>query len=256
MPGGHSPFGTRAAPVLGPKALSPGSAHFDGSSSLSLASGVPIANGVGWTLAFWAERTGGVTAPNILTQTTNPTNQFANMFWYGFANGLGVYRPVFYAPDGSNCSSGDTGFGALNQWRCHVITYLAGPGRGTKSWINNIGSVFAGGLTEDINNDPASCPLLVGNGVGDGFGDGAGGLIGNIDSLGIWQTTFTDAMAAEFWNGGAGLDFAGLPADLLPNLYAWYNLNGPQSGKWRDSSGNGHHLSVNGTVTVGPPRNH
>lgn len=247
-------------PLASVPPTTPASAHFDGASSLLRAAGVPVPLGTGWTIAFWAERTGGVTAPNILTQTSDPTDITKNMFWYGFASGLGIYRPVFYAADGTSASTGDTGFGALNTWRCHVFTYLPGAGRGTKSWINNVGSAFVGSLGQDISNDPAVCPLIVGNGVGDGFGSGAGGLIGNIDSLGIWNETFTDTLADKFWNAGAGVDFDTLDPTLLPNLYGWYNLDGPfaagpDAGLWPDYSGNGHHLSVSGTVTLGPPRN-
>lgn len=242
--------------------MTPGSAHFNGSSQLSLASGLSVPNGQGLTIAFWAENTSAGGAPNIITQTANPSSTANNMWWYGLHAGLGVYRFVTYASDNTFASPGSTGFGTQNQWVSHVFVYddsvLNAPA--IKHYINNIASGSAGGMDLPMHNNPAACPLIVGNGDGDGFGNPAGGLIGNIDSLGIWNFAFSSAQAGEYWNAGAGLDFATLPADLQAGLYAWYNMDGPfpsgpNAGLWPDYTANKRHLSVTGTVTVGPPRN-
>lgn len=260
MPGGHSPFGTRAIGSQAQKRLSPGSAHFDGSSSLELSPGFSIPNGQGFSFSFWVQHTGGAgTYPNIITQTSNPSAAGSNMFWIGFYNLGGVIRPVFYAADGSNASPGGTDL-AQNTWRFYAVSYddstLNAPT--VRAWAGTGPfSAPAGGMDQPVHNNPAQCNLLVGNGFGDGFGQApAGGMVGNIDSLFFWSRALTDAEGAALFNAGAGLDFAGLSGTLLTGLVAAYNLDGPKAGKWPDSSGNGHNLSINGTVTVGPPRNH
>lgn len=255
MPGGHSLFGTRAAPVLGPKALSPGSAHFNGSSSLELSPGFSVPAGTSFSYSFWYQLKTATSNYNIMCQVASPSAPASNMWWIGEVDAFGVVRPVAYAADGSNASPGGTG-DAVNVWVFYVVAYdgsvpciKARKGGGSYS-------VCAGGLSLPMHNNAGACPLIVGNGGGDGFAHPPTGLIGNIDSLFFWDRVLTAAETDTLYNGGAGLDASGLTGSLASGLIAAYNLDGPVHGKWPDSSGNGNHLSVNGTVTVGPPRGH
>lgn len=248
--------GVRPASVTPP--LTPGSAQFDGASSLGLSPGLPIPNGQGFTFSFWWKRTGAAgTYPNILTQTSNPSNTTKNMFWVGFYNLGAVVRPVFYASDTSNSSPGGSDM-AANSWNFFLVAYddsvLNAP---TVKQCRNGGTYGApsGGMDLPVNNNTASCNLFLGNGFGDGFGQApAGGSVGCMDSLFFWNRVLTGAEASSVYNAGAGMDFKDLSGSLLTGLAAAYNLDGPVNGKWPDSSGNGLHLSVTGNVVVGPPR--
>src|SRR5574340_899935 len=269
MPGGRPPFGVRAAGILGlgggagnptgTPPLAPGSAHFDGSSSLSLTPGLAIPNGQGFAFSFWVEHTGGAgTYPNSITQTSNPSAAGSNMFWIGFYNLAGIIRPVFYASDTSNSSPGGTDL-AQNTWRFYAVSYDDSTLNAPTVRVRVDGGPFStpsGGMDLPVHNNTGQCNLLVGNGFGDGFGQApAGGMIGNIDSLFFWSRALTDAEGTSLWNGGAGLDASGLTGTLANGLLAAYNLDGSVTGVWPDSSGNGHSLAINGNVIVGPPRN-
>ena len=130
------------------------------------------------------------------------------------------------------------------------------------TYVNTVPTGAAGGQDLPMHNNAGQTSMLVGNGFGDGFPGtpGPGGLIGFIDSLFIWNKALSAGEVATLWNGGAGVDFADLAGSLLVNLLAAYNLDGPFTGGpnvglWPDYSGNGNHLTVNGVVPVGPPRN-
>ena len=238
--------------------LPPGSAQFAGAGSLSLATGVPVPNGQGLTVAFWIKHPGtGTSIPNVISQTTNPSAAANNMFWFGFEAGLGLTRWVAYAADTSNSSPGGTGIDADNNWHLLVLTYEDSvPNTPTTQFYkDNIPSASSAGMTLPMHSNNLACSLVIGSGFGDGFGSVAGGSTCNIDSLFIWQRQISAGEANTLWAGGAGVDASALTGSLATSLFAAYNLDGPIAGVWQDSSGNGNHLSVSGTVTVGPPRN-
>lgn len=268
MPGGRTLFGVRAFDAFGQGGggnpggvapLAPGSAQFDGNSSLSLTPGFSVPAGQALSFSFWMKHTAGAgTYPNIITQTANPSAPANNMFWMGFYNLTAAIRPVAYAADTSNASPGGSDV-AQNTWRFYVVCYEDSVLNAPTIRARIDGGAFSapsGGMDQPMHNNPAACSLLIGNGFGDGFGQApAGGMIGDIDSLFFWTRDLTNADADALWNAGAGIDASGLTGALATNLLAAYNLDGPVGGVWPDSSGNGHHLAVNGNVTVGPPRN-
>lgn len=250
-------------PLGSPLPTGPGSASFDSLSSLELSPGFSVAPGTGFSWSLWLKVTPGHTRNNILTQTSNPSDPLKNMWWFGTWL-FDIVRAGAYGADSTNEFNG-TNISALDgTWLNATFVYddtvLNAPF--VTTYVNNNPSAPSAGLDLPMHNNAGQCNFLVGNGVGDGFPGtpGPGGLLGFIDSLFIWNKTLSAGEVATLWNAGAGVDFAGLSGSLLTSLLAAYNLDGPFSGGpnvglWPDYSGNGHHLTVNGTVNVGPPRN-
>lgn len=251
-------------PLSSPLPTTPGSASFDSLSSLELSPGFSVAPGTGFSFAFWLKVTPGHTRNNIITQTSNPSDPLKNMWWFGTWL-FDIVRFVTYASDSTSESPGGFGVEGLDGTWVNVVcvyddTVLNAPF--VQCYHNNLASGISAAQDMPMHDNAGQCNLLVGNGVGDGFPGtpGPGGLIGFIDSLFFWNKALSAAEVNTLWNGGAGMDFADLSGSLLTSLLAAYNLDGPfasgpDMGLWPDYSGNGNHLTVNGVVPVGPPRN-
>ena len=76
-------------------------------------------------------------------------------------------------------------------------------------------------------------------------------LNGRVDAVGMWQRILLSAEVTALYNGGSGIRYSGaLGTTLVNNLGAWWDLDGPSGGVWRDKSGNGNNLMAHGGVAV------
>ncbi len=174
------------------------------------------------------------------------------------------YRPVMWATDNSNSSTGGIGVVA-NTWAmyCSVYdptTFPAHPTMGQEK--NTAGFGFNATATALMRPSTGSTNFYV------GLGPAAAGwqnFPGRIDAMfifavptGILPPNF-GAGAAALYNGGAGFNKptdAGFPAAMLPQLIAAYPFDEPAgSAIFHDVSGNQRHLTAVGSVGSGAPRN-
>lgn len=101
---------------------------------------------------------------------------------------------------------------------------------------------FSGDVIHQSGN-----PITLG---ADAAADAATLYDGRIDALGVWNRQLTGTEVGTLYNSGSGLRHSTLPAGLLVNLVAWWDLDGPYAdGKWHDAVGT-NHLMPHGGVTA------
>lgn len=268
MPGGHSLFGTRASASPGLYPPYPdGSADFTAGGSFTLLSGatLPLSPTAGWSVAWWFRQDipgAGGTSFYVWDQlhlgTGLATAGSGDQVRCAFESGLGVYRTVTGAADGSFSSPGSDGdpFGG---WLFVVEVYdptTFPPNPTTRRSIG--GNAFSGTTSMTALAQTAVGGTTWRIAQGPAIAGWAPWSLGRIDAMTVWNGPLTLADAQTLYNGGQGCDLPRqLPGSISQPLIAWWPLDEPSGATiWRDASGNSHHLSAVGTVNHGAPRNH
>lgn len=244
-----------------------GSADFRGGGTLTLQAGGTLLppSSQAFTVAWWMKqdtaRQAGVyywvwTEEHVNTGLAGAGDR-AVAIW---DNGVGVYRTIMHAADGTSSSTGSFG-DPSSGWIFVVAVYdptTFPPNPTMRGWTNDIGPGSNTSATALMQ------PAVAGTFWGIATGPTTGGVnnwnLGRIDAMSVWSGALQQADVDRLWNNGQGVNLpgninGGLAAISAP-LIAWWPFDEPSgSSVWNDYSGNRHHLLASGTINHGGPRN-
>lgn len=263
MPGGHTPFGTRATPVFGPRPHSaadfPGTGRFLAGPVLSGAAGNPFRalgpNNI--VIACWCRLDAKPAGQSKLFSLADPANP-------GFAPGdmLGMF---YDQPSDQFFAYASNGVGytlvaplpalhpVIGTWYQLTAEFA---GATISLSVTNPSGVQVGGSVGFTGpyNSPTNLQFAVGALVG-----GQSPLAGALDSVQLWNSTTTGGFNTYFgapgaiWNGGKALDFSELPASAPPSsvLQLYLDYDEPTgAGSYADRSPNHWAVTPSGTGII------
>ena len=253
---------TNLVPVAAYPSYPDGSADFSaGGGFLSLASGLPLSAGNGFTVVWWMVQDQLPAADNeiVWAQLKDETGvgQAGNQVRFAFETSLGIYRGVVGASNGSFASTGDAGvFNGV--WQMVALLYDPStfpPNPTVRSSKNGLPFGSSTTMTALLMSAQPATEFWVGNGpAAAAFSH----FRGRVDALSVWDGPLTLAEVQTLYHGGLGYDLPSqVPAgSIAPPLIAWYPFDEPSGAAvWQDASGNARHLSATGNVVHGGPRN-
>jgi hypothetical protein len=138
---------------------------------------------------------------------------------------------VLRVSDGTTLRSSNGVTLALNQW-----SFFMGQYDGTNLYASrNAGAFTAAATGADIQNGVLALRLGTDSNALNGF-------TGSLSQVGIWKRALTTAEITTLYNGGKGQSYAQLPAGLLTNLVAYWDLDdaGGSAATWLDKASTNH----------------
>jgi hypothetical protein len=213
-------------------------AVFDGSNYLSSNFAFPSQSN--WTLSFWINQ-----AQENPTDATTAIGNWGNDEYEQFIittyeQGFASYKIALRGDSGNSYYNFNSGITPnIGSWDFVVVRFF----NNEKIEMSVNGGQWVTDNTPVNITSNGGNPFVIGT-----LGEVTSwGIIGQIDSVGIWNRALSDAEVAALYNNGTGLEIEAPVVDLEDGLQAFYKLSDTS-----DSSGNNRTLTNNGNVSFAP----